>query len=151
MKLHKSYLGSHRVINGLGDYYDADGNLVEDGSSYTPAPGETNPGGGDVGPTLEELQWGKALNNISPNITKTMQQVAQPGDDWLTTLQRVLTTVTMSEQQRQLFNAQIQRAQMGLPPLNIGANGQVISSSINTNTMLMMGALLVGAVVLSKK
>lgn len=157
-KTYASGFGDHRENNsfvfgssrgntrpGLGDYYDEDGNLITTDE-------DTIPGTVQPGPTLEDLQWGKALNNIAPNITQTMKQTAQPGEDWLATLTRVLQTVTMTEQQRSLFNAQIARAQQGLPPLNIGSNGQIITQgSVNPNTLLMMGALLVGAVVLSKK
>lgn len=149
--MRNAYHPRYRNLNGLGDYYDNDGNLVEDGSGYTPAPGETIPGGAQPGPTLAEQQWGKTINTIAPGTTAIMAQVAQPGDDWLTTLQRVLQTVTLTEQQRSLFNAQIARAQQGLPPLAIGANGQLISSPLNPNTVLMLGALLAGAIVLSKR
>ena len=66
---------------------------------------------------VDQLQ--NASDTIAPGFNDKVAAAAAPGEDWLTTAQRIMTAVTMTYQQQQLMTLNIERAKQGLPPLDI--------------------------------
>jgi hypothetical protein len=98
-------------------------------------------------------EYVSAVEQIAPGITQSANLVAWPGESFVDSLSRVVTTLTMADAQRQLLKVQLQRASQGLPPLNssqygIGANVN-LGVSPEVQTLLKWGgaALLLAIVV----
>lgn len=96
-----------------------------------------------------------AVEQTAPGIVSQSERIQLPGETFVDSLLRAITTLSMADAQRQLLKVQIQRASQGLPPLNtsqygVGANVNVGVSS-DTQRMVLIGAgLLAAAFVLPK-
>lgn len=99
--------------------------------------------------------WGpndywNSMEEIAPGIT---QVTSDTGWDWESILNNTtefLQALVITQQQRDLIKANLERAKMGLPPLNSSEVGMGLSVGVDANTrqMLMLfggGALLVAA------
>lgn len=97
----------------------------------------------------------QAVDQTAPGIVTQAERIQLPGESFVDSLTRAISTLAMADVQRQLLKIQIQRASQGLPPLNtsqygMGANVNVGVSS-DTQRMLLMGAgILAAAFVLPK-
>jgi len=100
-------------------------------------------------------EYVSAVEQIAPGITQSANLVAWPGESFVDSLSRVVTTLTMADAQRQLLKVQLQRASQGLPPLNssqygLGANVNVgVSPEVQT-LLKWGGAALLAALIVPK-
>ena len=96
-----------------------------------------------------------ATDTIAPGFNDKVAAAAAPGEDWLTTAQRIMTAVTMTYQQQQLMSLNIERAKQGLPPLDIaqytGVGVNVGLSPATQQLVLVLSLGLLGILFLSRK
>ncbi len=78
--------------------------------------------------------YGASFDDIAPGITTRVEEARVTGEDWLTTMQRILSSLTLTYQQQQLMALNIQRARNGQPPVDISAY-----SGIGVNVGLSQG------------
>jgi len=102
---------------------------------------------------VDQLQI--ASDTIAPGFNEKVAASAAPGEDWLTTAQRIMTAVTMTYQQQQLMSLNIERAKQGLPPLDInqytGVGVNVGLSPATQQLVMVLGLGLLGILFLSRK
>lgn len=94
-----------------------------------------------------QLAYENALQAQDPEVAQAVQSQKFPGEDFLTAAARVLQTYTMADSQRRLLQAQMQRAQQGLPPLNASQYGLGMTFGLSPDTMKLVG-LGIGALAL---
>ena len=88
--------------------------------------------------------YDQTLEKIAPGILDKIAVSATPGEDWTQTLTKLLTAVTMTVQQRQLMQLNIERAKKGLPPIDIASYSGVgvnVGLSPDTMRLVMFGGL----------
>ena len=93
--------------------------------------------------------WGVTLENDNPGITKMIEQTQVPGESWIDTLTKLATAITMTAQQRQLMQLNIERAKKGLPPMDITSYSGVgvnVGLSPDTKNLLIYGGIALVAV-----
>jgi len=94
-------------------------------------------------------------DTIAPGFNEKVAQAAAPGEDWLTTAQRIMTAVTMTYQQQQLMTLNIERAKQGLPPLDIaqytGVGVNVGLSPATQQLVMVLGLGLLGILFLGRR
>ena len=102
---------------------------------------------------VDQLQ--SASDTIAPGFNDKVAAAAAPGEDWLTTAQRIMTAVTMTYQQQQLMSLNIERAKQGLPPLDIaqytGVGVNVGLSPATQQLVLVLGLGRVGILFLGRR
>lgn len=99
---------------------------------------------------MTEEQW-RAFGTFAPNATAIVAQNQTPGESWSDTLQKVLTGLVATNQQRQLMQINIDRAKAGLPPVDINAYtgvGVNVGLSAGTQQLVTYALLGVGAFLL---
>jgi len=96
--------------------------------------------GAETSPDGFELAYADAANQIAPGIVDFAQSIATAGETIISAINRARTQVAMTNQQRDLLDLQLQRAQQGLPPLNVNAVNQ--GGLTLTPTMMIVGGLL---------
>jgi hypothetical protein len=95
--------------------------------------------------------WAVTLENANPGITKMIEQTQVPGESWIETLTKLTTAITMTAQQRQLMQLNIERAKKGLPPIDIASYSGVgvnVGLSPDTKNLLIFGGVALVAVLL---
>ena len=96
-----------------------------------------------------------ASDIIAPGFNEKVAVSAAPGEDWLTTAQRIMTAVTMTYQQQQLMSLNIERAKQGLPPLDIaqytGVGVNVGLSPATQQLVMVLGLGLLGILFLGRR
>lgn len=95
-------------------------------------------------------QW-NAIGTFAPNATQLIAQNQIPNEPWYVTAQKLLTTLAMTEQQRQLMRLNIERARLGQPPIDINSYsglGVNVGLSQGTQNLVMYLALGAGALIL---
>ena len=93
----------------------------------------------------------RAIESIAPNASAIIAQNQTPGESWSDTLQKVLTGLVATNQQRQLMQINIDRAKAGLPPVDINAYtgvGVNVGLSAGTQQLVTYALLGVGAFLL---
>lgn len=96
--------------------------------------------------------FGSSLDAIAPGVTQTIADTQQPGESWMSTLQRLLPTLASTYQQSQLLQVQVDRAKAGLPPLDVSQYAAGVNVGLSPDTqkfLLIGGGLLVGLFALS--
>jgi len=99
-------------------------------------------------------QWQTSLDPISPNLASIVEQNKQVDEPWYVTAQKLMTALLMTDQQRKLLNVQIDRAQKGLPPLdltNYTGVGVRVGIAPQTQQLLIYGGLALLAVLLLRR
>ena len=99
-------------------------------------------------------QWQTAVDSIAPNLSKTIQDNQSGSDPWWVSAQKIMTALVMTDQQRRLLNVQIDRAQKGLPPLdltNYTGVGVRVGIAPQTQQLLIYGGLALLAVLLLRR
>lgn len=96
-------------------------------------------------------QWQRGVNSIAPNLSTTIEQNQAVNEPWYVTAQKMATALIMTDQQRRLLNVQIDRAQKGLPPLdltNYTGVGVRVGLSPQTQQLVIYGGLALLALLL---
>jgi hypothetical protein len=97
----------------------------------------------------------KAMNDTAPGILDKAAAIKMPGEDTIAAISRAMTGLTMTLQQRELMNLNIERAKKGLPPIDIsqysGVGVNVGLSSSTQQMILMLGGGLLLYMLLAKK
>jgi hypothetical protein len=122
--------------------YDQNGMLVAVAAGTSADPFNINVGG-----------YATTLEQIAPGITAKMTATAQPGESWLTTLTKLIPAVTMTAQQYQLMQINIDRASKGLPAIDVASYsgaGVNVGLAPDTQKLLMYGGLAILAAYLLK-
>lgn len=95
------------------------------------------------------------MEQTAPGILDKAAAIKMPGEDTIAAISRAMTGLTMTLQQRELMNLNIERAKKGLPPIDIsqysGVGVNVGLSSSTQQMVLMLGAGLLIYSLLSKK
>lgn len=94
-----------------------------------------------VDATVADSSYAGTFDTVAPGFTTLIDQQQQPGESWATAAARLLPILAATEQQRQLLQVQVSRAQQGLPPLNMSqyAAGVQVGMSSDLKNMLMIG------------
>jgi len=102
----------------------------------------------DYGSAAIPPDYQASLESTAPGITQILDSAQVPGENWSTTLQRVMTGLVATEQQRQLLQIQLTRAQQGLPPLDASAYGMGVNVGLSPQTLnaLMLGGIALAVV-----
>ena len=92
-----------------------------------------------------------SIDVIAPYFTTKIASTQLPGESWIDTATKLLTAVTMTQQQRSLMQLNIERARQGQPPIDINAYtgvGVNVGLSQGTQQLVMYGGLALIAVYL---
>lgn len=93
---------------------------------------------------MTEQQW-RAFGTFAPNATAIVAQNQTPGESWTDTLQKVLTGIVATNQQRELMQINIERAKAGLPPVDINAySGLGVNVGLSQGTQQLVTYALLG-------
>jgi hypothetical protein len=92
---------------------------------------------------MPDAQWTASLEDMAPGVTRLIAENGNTGEDWASTLARLLPVIASTYQQKQLLDVQVQRAQQGLPPLDAGqyAPGVKVGLDAQTQQMLLWGGV----------
>lgn len=97
-----------------------------------------------------DSEFAKVNDAIAPNFNEMIAQTQQVGENWWDTAQKLLTAVTLTAQQSQLMQLNIERAKKGLPPVDIAAFtgiGVNVGLSESTKNLLIYGGIALVAVI----
>lgn len=99
--------------------------------------------------------YGVTLEKIAPGINQAIAD-SSDGESWIDTLKKIVPALTMTAQQYQLMQLNIERAKQGLPPIDIATYSGVgvnVGLSPDTQKLIIYGglALLVVLFLRSKK
>lgn len=89
-------------------------------------------------------QWVSALNQIGSGLADKVQSQQKEDEPWWQTATRILSALSMSQQQRELMKINIERAKQGLPPLDIAQYtgvGVQVGVSPQTQQLITYGGL----------
>lgn len=110
------------------------------GLAVTLAPGDLTP----VQATIP-LDYAMNLNLAAPGITGIVSEQQANGEDWFDALARLLPIVGATYQQKQMLDAQADRARLGLPPLDVSqyAPGAAVKFSLDPalQKMILLGGV----------
>jgi len=98
--------------------------------------------------------WQNSVDSISPNLSTVIEQNKSGDEPWYVSAQKIMTGLLMTDQQRRLLNVQIDRAQKGLPPLdltNYTGVGVRVGIAPQTQQLLIYGGLAFLAVMLLRR
>lgn len=95
--------------------------------------------------TPAEMQYAQAVDQQIPGLSSQVAAQALPGEGFIDSLARVVSTLSLADAQRKLLNVQVQRAQQGLPPLDASqySLGMNVGLTPTTQRALMIGGALV--------
>lgn len=87
--------------------------------------------------------YAQTLESIAPTITAKISEQQAPGETWVDSLSRLLPMLAATEQQRELLKVQVDRANRGLPPLDMSqyAAGVNVGVSPEVKQLLMYGGI----------
>lgn len=85
------------------------------------------------------LDYASSLEDIAPNITSLIAQTGTESRSWYDTLASIIPNLTATYEQKQLLDAQIERARLGLPPIDSTGANQGLSK--DTQQLLMYAAI----------
>ena len=91
------------------------------------------------------------LDQVAPGIVQKINQTQTPGESWIDTLTKLVPALTMTVQQVQLMQLNIERAKNGLPPIDIASYtgvGVNVGLSPATRNLLIYGGVALLAVFL---
>lgn len=102
--------------------------------------------GGD--PTLDNpdplpSDYAATFDVIAPGFTDQMPGQAQPGESWIDTATKLMTTLIMTDQQRRLMSVNLDRARKGLPPIDAASYGMGVNVGLSpaTRQLVVIGGL----------
>ena len=88
--------------------------------------------------------WRTNLNTLAPTIADKIESQQQANEPWWQTALRILSALSLSQQQRELMKINIERARQGLPPLDLSQYtgvGVQVGVSPQTQQLLTYGGL----------
>jgi hypothetical protein len=91
------------------------------------------------------------FDTVAPGFNAKISSTQLPGESWIDTAQKLLTAVTMTQQQRSLMQLNIERAKLGQPPIDINAYtgvGVNVGLSQGTQQLVMYGGIALLAILL---
>lgn len=165
MRTVPSYQSGNTTLLGVGDA-DELGTLFEllaDDDNYTFQDGRVLSWDENTGEYTSDPYMQAVIDEFaqvtSPTVarqaaTQATANATATGTTWIDAFSKIVPTLLQTNAQRQLINTNLARAQRGLPPISLqsvtpGLNFGLSSST--QNTVLLLGALVVGAMVLSKR
>ena len=89
------------------------------------------------------------LDQVAPGIVQKITQTQVQGESWIDTLQKLIPALTMTVQQVQLMQLNIERAKGGLPPIDIASYSGIgvnFGLSPETKNLLIYGGIALVAV-----
>lgn len=89
------------------------------------------------------------LDQVAPGIVQKITQTQVQGESWIDTLQKLVPALTMTVQQVQLMQLNIERAKNGLPPIDIAQYSGIgvnVGLSSSTKNLLIYGGIALVAV-----
>ena len=100
--------------------------------------------------TVADSSYAPVFNTMAPGFNTLIDQQQQPSESWIDAAARLLPILAATEQQRQLLAVQVQRAQQGLPPLNMSqyAAGVQVGMSSDLKNILVIGGSIALAILL---
>jgi hypothetical protein len=102
-----------------------------------------------------EGAYQNAIAAQDPILNQTIVGARVPGEDYINAGLRVAQSYILADSQRRLLNAQLTRAQSGLPPLDSSQYGMGVSLGLSGDTqkwiMYGAGALLIAFLVLRRR
>ena len=95
-----------------------------------------------------QLAYENQIAAADPTLAQTIESARSFDEDWTSAALRVLNTYTLADSQRRLLNAQMDRANRGLPPLNSSQYGLGVNVGLSPETMRLVGFGLAGVALL---
>jgi len=89
------------------------------------------------------------LDQVAPGIVQKINQTQTPGESWIDTLTKLVPALTMTVQQVQLMQLNIERAKNGLPPIDIASYSGIgvnVGISPATRNLIIYGGIALVAV-----
>ena len=89
------------------------------------------------------------LDQVAPGVVQKIAQTQVPGESWIDTLTKLVPALTMTVQQVQLMQLNIERAKNGLPPIDIASYSGIgvnVGLSASTKNLLIYGGIALVAV-----
>ncbi|NDG19588.1 MAG: hypothetical protein EB117_15130 [Betaproteobacteria bacterium] len=100
---------------------------------------------GTIPAGMTREQW-NAVYSISPTTPGIVAANQVPGENWWETGQKILTSLVMTEQQRQLMQLNIERAKLGQPPIDINRyTGVGVNVGLSQGTQTLVTYVAIGA------
>lgn len=133
-------------------YRDSIGNLYDYGDDGLLRAVDTTSGSDPY--NIRGGGYDKVLNEVAPGIVQKIKETQQDGESWIDTLVKVVPALTMTAQQVQLMQLNIERAKKGLPPVDIasysGIGVNVGLSESTKNLLIYAGVALVAVFFLTR-
>lgn len=124
------------------------GNAYEYGPGRTLRPLETTNASDPY--NIKVGNYAAVLEEIAPGINTKINQTQTANESWIDTLTKLVPALTMTVQQVQLMQLNIERAKNGLPPIDIASYSGVgvnVGLSPATRNLLIYGGIALVAVI----
>lgn len=98
---------------------------------------------------IKKGNYAAVLNEVAPGVVQKIAQTQVPGESWIDTLTKLVPALTMTVQQVQLMQLNIERAKSGLPPIDIASYSGIgvnVGLSASTKNLLIYGGIALVAV-----
>lgn len=93
---------------------------------------------------VTEAAFKESFNEIAPGVNEAASQAALPGESYIDTLARIMTSLAMTAQQVQLMRINIENARNGRPPIDTALySGIGVNVGLNSGTqqLVMWGGI----------
>jgi hypothetical protein len=98
---------------------------------------------------IKDGNYDKVLNEIAPGVVQKLVETQTPCESWIDTLTKLIPALTLTTQQVQLMQLNIERAKKGLPPVDIASYSGIgvnVGLSGDTKNLLIYGGIALVAV-----
>ena len=98
---------------------------------------------------IKKGNYAAVLDQVAPGIVQKINQTQTPGESWIDTLTKLVPALTMTVQQVQLMQLNIERAKNGLPPIDIASYSGIgvnVGISPATRNLIIYGGIALVAV-----
>lgn len=98
---------------------------------------------------IKANNFDKVIDQVAPGIVAKINQTQTPGESWIDTLTKLIPSLTLTTQQVQLMQLNIERAKKGLPPVDIASYSGIgvnVGLSESTKNLLIYGGVALIAV-----
>lgn len=103
--------------------------------------------------STEDRGYVPSIETAAPGITEVANRIAVEGESIISAISRAMSMVAMTEYQRQIIKAQLERASKGLPPLQPSEYAPAVNVGLSpqTRNLLMYGGIALVAVLLLRR